>query len=87
MNSNLVHTQNTHLKFIVKVCFKNAVTFLCNMNLMGFFTGVASQQNYQCRSFLISHRGFQLSQAHNKALVRMQTTLRFVCTAQLGRYA
>jgi len=24
---------------------------------------------------------------HNKALVRMQTTLRFVCTAQLGRYA
>jgi hypothetical protein len=25
--------------------------------------------------------------AHNKALVRMQTTLRFVCTAQLGRYA
>lgn len=25
--------------------------------------------------------------AHNKTLVRMQTTLRFVCTAQLGRYA
>jgi hypothetical protein len=23
----------------------------------------------------------------HKALVRMQTTLRFVCTAQLGRYA
>lgn len=23
---------------------------------------------------------------HNKALVRTQTTLRFVCAAQLGRY-
>ena len=25
--------------------------------------------------------------AHNKALVRTQTTLRFVCAAQLGRWA
>lgn len=30
---------------------------------------------------------YQASQAHNKALVRAQTTLRFVCAAQLGRYA
>ncbi len=27
-----------------------------------------------------------LSKAHNKALVRMLSTLRFVRTAQLGRY-
>jgi len=27
-----------------------------------------------------------VSNAHNKALVRMQTTLRFVCTTQLGRW-
>ncbi len=29
---------------------------------------------------------FQTEITHNKALVRMQTTLRFVCTAQLKRY-
>jgi len=29
----------------------------------------------------------QIENWHNKALVRTQTTLRFVCAAQLGRYA
>jgi hypothetical protein len=27
-----------------------------------------------------------MQQTHNKALVRTQTPLRFVCAAQLGRY-
>jgi len=27
-----------------------------------------------------------MTKTHNNALVRMQTTLRFVCTAQLCRY-
>ena len=44
-----------------------------------------------CRGFMAYQSIFAYRlvrvKKHNKALVRMQTTLRFVCTAQLGRSA
>jgi len=35
--------------------------------------------------YFVAHGSVLIAKAHNKALVRTQTTLRSVCAAQLGR--